>query len=100
MRQLVKYYGKKYKYKGEIPVVRNDSAQWCGCFCVSGNIYPWMEEPGRLQSIGSQTVGHDWATSLKEFSVILLYVLKYSVSYLKRIDYMENKWFSQFFSAV
>ena len=20
---------------------------------------PWMEEPGRLQSMGSQTVGHD-----------------------------------------
>ena len=25
---------------------------------------PWMEEPGGLQSIGSQRVGHDWATSL------------------------------------
>ena len=25
---------------------------------------PWMEEPGRLQSTGSQRVGHDWATSL------------------------------------
>ena len=24
---------------------------------------PWMEKPGRLQSIGSQRVGHDWATS-------------------------------------
>ena len=24
----------------------------------------WMEKPGRLQSIGSQRVGHDWATSL------------------------------------
>ena len=23
---------------------------------------PWMEEPGRLQSMGSQRVGHDWAT--------------------------------------
>ena len=23
----------------------------------------WMEEPGRLQSMGSQRVGHDWATS-------------------------------------
>ena len=21
---------------------------------------PWMEEPGRLQSVGSQRVGHDW----------------------------------------
>ena len=25
---------------------------------------PWMEEPGRLQSMGSLGVGHDWATSL------------------------------------
>ena len=24
---------------------------------------PWTEEPGRLQSMGSQKVGHDWATS-------------------------------------
>ena len=25
---------------------------------------PWMEEPGRLQSMGSLRVGHDWVTSL------------------------------------
>ena len=25
---------------------------------------PWTEEPGRLQSMGSQRVRHDWATSL------------------------------------
>ena len=25
---------------------------------------PWTEERGRLQSMGSQRVGHDWATSL------------------------------------
>ena len=25
---------------------------------------PWMEKPGRLQSVGSQRVGHDWVTSL------------------------------------
>ena len=24
---------------------------------------PWTEEPGRLQSMGSQRIGHDWATS-------------------------------------
>ena len=24
---------------------------------------PWTEEPGGLQSTGSQRVGHDWATS-------------------------------------
>ena len=25
---------------------------------------PWMEEPGRLQSMGSLRAGHDWVTSL------------------------------------
>ena len=29
---------------------------------------PWMEEPGRLQSMGSLRVGHDWATSLSRFT--------------------------------
>ena len=34
---------------------------------------PWMEEPGRLQSMGSQRVGHDGATSLGS---LLDYTLK------------------------
>ena len=25
---------------------------------------PWTEEPGGLQSMGSQRVGHDWATNI------------------------------------
>ena len=29
---------------------------------------PWREEPGRLQSMGSLRVGHDWATSLSLFT--------------------------------
>jgi len=28
---------------------------------------PWTEEPGRLQSMGSLRVRHDWATSLTLF---------------------------------
>ena len=28
---------------------------------------PWTEEPGRLQSMGSLRVGHNWATSLSFF---------------------------------
>ena len=32
---------------------------------------PWTEEPGRLQSKGSQRVRHDWATSL--FSRLYIY---------------------------
>ena len=29
---------------------------------------PWMEEPGRLQSMGSLRVRHDWTTSLSLFT--------------------------------
>ena len=31
---------------------------------------PWMEEPGRLQSMGSLRVGHDWATLLSLFTLM------------------------------
>ena len=31
---------------------------------------PWMEEPGRLQSMGLQRVRHNWATSLSLFTFI------------------------------
>ena len=34
---------------------------------LAGQI-PWMEEPGRLQSMGSLGVRHDWATSLSLFT--------------------------------
>ena len=53
------------------------------CYCISSHLFshsmaphssilawkiPWMEEPGRLQSMGSLRVGHDWATSLSLFT--------------------------------
>ena len=44
---------------------------------------PWMEEPGRLQSMGSQRVGHDWATSL--FSVMFASLLRNFNTYLVKI---------------
>jgi len=36
---------------------------------------PWMEKPGRLQSMGSQRVGHDWATSLSFFPYMVFPVV-------------------------
>ena len=30
---------------------------------------PWTEEPGGLQSMGSQRVGHDWATNTRASSI-------------------------------
>ena len=32
---------------------------------------PWMKEPGRLQSVWSQRVGHDWVTSLSLFKLVV-----------------------------
>ena len=40
---------------------------------------PWTEKPGRLQSMSSQRVRHDWATSL--------YDLKYVVKFFKGISF-------------
>ena len=39
---------------------------------------PWTEEPGRLLSMGSQRVGHDWATSHAECEWFLfnIYIIK------------------------
>jgi len=42
-----------------------------GNHCQSSTLawkIPWTEEPGRLQSMGSLRVGHDWATSLSLFT--------------------------------
>ena len=36
--------------------------------------FPWTEEPGRLQSMGSQRVGHDWATSFISFVCSVRYL--------------------------
>ena len=36
---------------------------------------PWMEEPGGLQSMGSQRVGHDWsdlAAAVSSLSCVIL----------------------------
>ena len=35
---------------------------------LTGRI-PWTEEPGRLQSMGSQKAGHDWAANTFTFSL-------------------------------
>ena len=32
---------------------------------------PWAEEPGGLESMGSQRVGQDWATKQKRASITL-----------------------------
>ena len=41
---------------GRYPGVGNGNPFQCSCLKI-----PWTEEPDGLQSMGSQTVGHDWA---------------------------------------
>ena len=45
---------------------------------------PWTEEPGKLQSTGSQRIGHNWATSLLLFCFI---------DSAKAFDYMDHNKF-------
>ena len=39
---------------------------------------PWTEEPGGLQSMGSQRIGHDWANNTFTFIYIYIYIYIYS----------------------
>ena len=45
---------------------------------------PWMEEPGRLQCMGSQRVGHDWVISLYRWLV-------HTVHYMGLSWWLSNK---------
>ena len=38
---------------------------------------PWTEEPGRLQSVGSQRVGHNWLTEHIYIYDVCVYVCIY-----------------------
>ena len=51
---------------------------------LSGKI-PWIEEPGRLQSMGSQRVEHDWACmwhDLRAYTSSYLVLFTYTFSFL------------------
>ena len=48
---------------------------------------PWTVEPGRLQSIGSQRVRHDWATSLSlSWILIIIFPPSFSGRYQKHLE--------------
>ena len=49
-----------------VPVSGRQEANLCSYKLVWK--IPWTEEPGRLQSMGSWRVGHDWVTSLSLFT--------------------------------
>ena len=62
-----------FTYLLNLDIATNGSSTYfieleCVSECVATNTLawriPWMEEPGRLQYMGSPRVRHDWATSL------------------------------------
>ena len=49
---------------------------------------PWREQPGRLQSMGSQRDGHDWATSLTQGAPVLVtHIFTIAVSFPWSFDH-------------
>ena len=51
---------------------------------------PWTEEPGRLQSTGSQRVRHDWATSLSDSFLCLAKQWKYSLLFHPKLCFQDS----------
>ena len=49
---------------------------------------PWTEEPGRLQSMGSKRVGHDWVTSPNLKTSREIFFLSPSDVYIKSLLYL------------
>ena len=47
---------------------------------------PWTEEPGRLQSMGLQRVGHDWATSLSLYKWYHMVFIFLFLTYFAKYD--------------
>ena len=48
---------------------------------------PWTVEPGRVQSMGSQWVGHDWATSLSlSWILTIIFPPSFSGRYQKHLE--------------
>ena len=41
----------------------------------------WTKEPGRLQSMGSQRVGHDWATKHSTQHLLLIFIINFCISH-------------------
>ena len=64
-----------------LPTMRETRVQFLGqkdllekematCSSILAWKIPWMEEPGRLQSMGSHRVGHNWLTSHTLWSTV------------------------------
>ena len=68
---------------------------------------PWTEEPGGLQSMGLQSVGHDWATSRSFIFLCYVYFATKKYIYIMAlvvhlklfISRVENNWYHSVYWA-
>ena len=78
-------------------------AHWASHSSILAWRIPWTEEPGGLQSMGPQRVGHDWATELTTLTLThrgsLVPPLVWSKpNLLSDLQYLFGFFFSSFFS--
>ena len=52
---------------------------------------PWTEEPGGLQSIGLQRVGHNWSDLTQRVTIMIILVLKEPIEISITIPVLEEE---------
>ena len=67
LKQMKKEEGSDKTKNNIFPITPSEKAMAPQSHTLAWKI-PWVEEPGRLQSMGSLRVRHDWATSLWLFT--------------------------------
>ena len=60
---------------------------------------PWMEEPGRLPSMGSHRVGHDWS-NLAAAAACMIIILSFIIFTICVISIFSLLWFCTLNSAL
>ena len=63
--------------------------QWTWVWVNSGSWW-WTGRPGVLQSMGSQTVGHDWVTELCVCVCVCVYIYIYAHTYMNAYIYIHE----------
>ena len=66
------------------------SPTWWAWVWASSGSWWWTGKPGVLQSMGSQRVGHPWATELK-WTKPMAYLLAMSSKFLKRLMIYQSQ---------
>ena len=64
---------------------------------------PWTEEPGGLQSMGLQRVGHNWATSLSGWDLCWVFVCLFVFPLMRKAEWGSNPvwwWLGLYFCFV